>query len=93
MSCDSWRNSFVAMRTSSLNLMIWDVLMRIQHRIRMTDNTPVVMPYRRIPPTRLEEVKDHLQKLLRNGSIVESRSDNASAIVLVPKRSSSPTVL
>ena len=32
-------------------------------------------------------MKEHLQKLLRNGSIVESRSNHASAIVLVRKRS------
>ena len=59
----------------------------VQHRIRTTDDTPVVMPYRRIPPTQLEDVKEHLQKLLRNGCIVESRSDHASAAVLVQKRS------
>ena len=59
----------------------------VQHRIRTTDDTPVVMPYRRIPPTQLEEVKEHLQKLFRNGCIVESQSDHASAVVLVRKRS------
>ena len=32
-------------------------------------------------------LKEHLQKLLRNGCIVESQSDHASAIVLVRKRS------
>ena len=58
----------------------------VQHRIRTTDDTRnVVMPYRRIPPTQLEKVKDHLQKLLRNSCIVESQSD--SAVVLVRMRS------
>ena len=28
----------------------------VQHRIRTTDEVPVTMPYRRIPPTQLEEV-------------------------------------
>ena len=32
-------------------------------------------------------MKEHLQKLLRNGCIVESQSDHASAVVLVRKRS------
>ena len=59
----------------------------VQHRIHTTDDTPVVMSYRRIPPTQLEEVKEQLQKLLRNGCIVESQSDHASVIVLVRKRS------
>ncbi|KAI0214933.1 hypothetical protein LSAT2_033045 [Lamellibrachia satsuma] len=59
----------------------------VQHRIRTTDDVPVNMPYRRIPPTQLEEVKDHLQKLVRTGAIVESKSDFASAVVLVRKRS------
>ena len=59
----------------------------VQHRIRTTDDIPVTMPYRRIPPTQLDEVKDHLQRLVRTGAIVESKSDFASAVVLVRKRS------
>ena len=59
----------------------------MQHRIRTTDDVPVNTPYRRIPPTQLEEVKDHLQKLVRKGAIVERKSDFASAVVLVRKRS------
>ena len=59
----------------------------VRHRIRTVDDIPVVTPYRRIPPTQLDEVKQHLQQLLRNGTIVESNSDYASAIVLVHKKS------
>ena len=59
----------------------------IQHRIITMDEVPVTMPYRRIPPTQLEEVKAHLQQLLRTGAIAESNSNFASAIVLVRKRS------
>ena len=58
----------------------------LQHRIRTTDDTPVTMPYRRIPPTQMEEVKAHLQKLVRSGAIVPSNSAYASAVVLVRKR-------
>ena len=58
----------------------------LQHRIRTTDDTPVTMPYRRIPPAQMEEVKAHLQKLVRSGAIVPSNSAYASAVVLVRKR-------
>ena len=58
----------------------------LQHRIRTTDDTPVTMPYRCIPPTQMEEVKAHLQKLVRLGAIVPSNSAYASAVVLVRKR-------
>ena len=59
--------------------------MSVQHRIRMTDDVPVTMPYRRIPPTQLEEVKSHLQQLMQSGA-VPSDSAYASAIVLVRKK-------
>ena len=60
--------------------------MAVQHRIRTTDDVPVTMPYRRIPPTKLEEVKSHLQELMQSGAIVPSDSAYASAIVLVRKK-------
>ena len=59
----------------------------VYHRIRTIDEIPVVTPYRHIPHTQLDEVKQHIQQLLRSGSIIESRSDYASAIVLVRKKS------
>ena len=59
----------------------------VQHRTRTTDDITVTIPYRRIPPTQLDEVKDHLQRSVRTGAIVESKSDFASAVVLVRKRS------
>ena len=59
----------------------------IRHQIRTVDDVPVTTPYRRIPPLQMEEVNNHLQKLLRNGTIVESKSNHASAIVLVRKKS------
>ena len=59
----------------------------VKHRIITSDDRPVAPPYRRVPPTQLEEVKEHLEKLLRMGVIVPSRSDHASPIVLVHKKS------
>ena len=58
----------------------------VQHHIRTTYDIPVTMPYRRITPTQLEEVKSHLQKLVQSGAIVPSDSAYASAIVLVRKK-------
>ena len=60
--------------------------MAVQHRIQTTDDVPVTMPDRRIPPTQLEEVKSHLQELMQSGAIVPSDSAYASAIVLVRKK-------
>ena len=60
----------------------------VQHRIWTTDDVPVTMSYRRIPPTQLEEVKTLLQDIVRSGAIAPSNSACASAVVLVRKRTS-----
>jgi len=39
------------------------------HRIHLEDDKPVRVPYRRIPPAYVQEVRDHLQKLLQQGVI------------------------
>ena len=57
------------------------------HRIHLEDNKPVRVPYRRIPPAYIQEVRDHLQKLLQQGVIRESQSPYSSAVVLVRKKS------
>ena len=59
----------------------------IVHKIKTTDNVPVNQPYRRIPPHLVEEVRNHLNDLLRKGVIQESNSAYAAPIVLVRKRS------
>ncbi|KAK7485124.1 hypothetical protein BaRGS_00023664, partial [Batillaria attramentaria] len=50
----------------------------VQHRIPTTDNVPVSQPYRSIPPTQLQEVKEHLQGLLQSGAIAPSHSPYAA---------------
>jgi hypothetical protein len=57
------------------------------HRIHLEDSKPVKVPYRRIPPAFIQEVKDHLQKLLQQGVIRESNSPYSSAVVLARKKS------
>ena len=58
----------------------------VQYRIWTTDDVPVTMSYRRIPPTQLEEVKTLLQDTIHYGAIAPSISAYASAVVLVRKR-------
>ena len=57
----------------------------IQHEIP-NDGVPVRQQYRRIPPTLYQEVKEHIEDLLRKGVIRHSKSNYASPIVVVRKR-------
>ena len=58
----------------------------IKHSIKLTDDVPIRVPHRRIPPNQLEEVKQHIRKLLDQGIIRKSTSPYASAIVIVRKK-------
>lgn len=58
---------------------------RVKHEIPLIDDKPISQPYRRIPPTQFEEVREHISGLLRKGVIHESSSSYASPVVLVRK--------
>jgi hypothetical protein len=58
----------------------------VHHRLRTTDNVPVALPYRRIPPHQLKEVQDHIKELLAKNIIVESHSPYAAPVVIVRKK-------
>ena len=58
----------------------------VKHNIILTDPIPFKERYRRIPPQLYDEVKAHLQDMLRLGAIRRSCSPWASAIVLVRKK-------
>ena len=62
---------------------------KIPHRIQLSDKQPVTLPYRRIPPHQLSEVRDLLQKLADQGVIRQSKSPYASPVVLVKKKDGS----
>lgn len=58
----------------------------VTHRIDLTDEIPFKQRHRRIPPSMYDEVKDHLQQLLKGGIIRQSNSPWASGVVLVRKK-------
>ena len=57
-----------------------------QLQIKLTDDIPVVEPYRKIPPLLYKEVKDHVHNLLANGWIRQSFSEYSSPMVCVRKK-------
>lgn len=61
----------------------------ISHEIPLLDATPIRQPYRRIPPSEYEVVKEHINQLLGAQVIRESSSPFASPIVLVKKKDGS----
>ena len=58
----------------------------VKHYIKLTDPIPFKERYRRIPPQLYNEVREHLQEMLRLGAFRKSCSPWASAIVLVRKK-------
>ena len=62
---------------------------RIPHEIRLTSEKPVNLPYRRVAPHVVPEVKKLLQDLLDRTIIKKSSSPYASPVVLVQKRDGS----
>ena len=58
----------------------------VKHHIILTDPIPFKERYRRIPPQLYDEVRNHLQEMLRLGAIRRSCSPWTSAIVLARKK-------
>ena len=58
----------------------------VKHEIKLTNYVPFKQRYRRIPPHQYEEVRKHLDEMLRMGAIRRSNSPWASAVVLVRKK-------
>lgn len=61
----------------------------LKHQIHLTDDRPFKIPYRRIPHSMLDEVKQHLKDMLEVGAIKPSSSPYASPVVLVRKKDGS----
>lgn len=61
----------------------------MKHKIKLSDDTPISQPYRKIPPSQHEEVKSHIKDLLSRKIIKESTSPYAAPIVAVRKKDQS----
>lgn len=44
----------------------------VKHNIRLQDDTPIVQPYRHIPPTHYEEIEKNIKKMHENQIVRES---------------------
>ena len=58
----------------------------VKHRIELENALPFKQRYRRVPPSMVEEVRNHLQHLLKANIIRKSHSPFASNVVLVKKK-------
>lgn len=58
---------------------------KIKHSIKTVDDTPIRLPYRRVPPSQWEEVRTFLETQCSMGVIRPSTSPYAAAMVLVRK--------
>ncbi|RXN32180.1 Retrovirus-related Pol polyprotein from transposon 412 [Labeo rohita] len=59
------------------------------HRIRLTDNRPFRLPYRRVPPAHYQKLRQVLSEMEEQGIIRKSVSEYASPLVLVWKKDGS----
>ena len=60
-----------------------------EHRIRLTDERPFRLPYRRVPPAHYEKLRQVLSEMEEQELIKKSVSDYASPLVLVWKKDGS----
>lgn len=56
------------------------------HRIRLTDDRPFRLPYRRVPPAHYEKLRQVLTDMEERGIIRKSSSEYASPLVMVWKK-------
>ena len=61
----------------------------VKHHIRLRDDTTFKERHRRIPPTLVEDIRQHLQEILDLGIIRRSENPFASYVVLVRKKDQS----
>ena len=58
----------------------------VKHRIELSNELPFKQRYRKVPPSMIDQVRDHLQHLLRAEIIQKSHSPFASNVVLAKKK-------
>ena len=59
---------------------------KVKHRIDLINPTPFKQKHRRIPPSMIEDVRQHIEQLLAGGVIRPSMSPFTSNVVLVRKK-------
>lgn len=72
----------------------WDVgrAKGVKHNIRLSDSRPFMERSRRVAPADIDDVRRHLKDLLAAGIITESRSPNATPVVIARKKKKEPFV-
>lgn len=78
-------------RESVFSLHEWDVGLAkgVEHTIRLSDPRPFRERSRRLAPADIDDVRKHIQELMKAGIIKESRSPYASPIVVARKKNGS----
>ncbi|MCG8034843.1 MAG: DDE-type integrase/transposase/recombinase, partial [Candidatus Thiodiazotropha taylori] len=61
----------------------------VKHEIHLENDQPFKEPYRHIPPSLIQEVREHLREMLQIGAIRESSSPFSSNVVIVRKKDGS----
>ena len=61
----------------------------VEYEINLSDNKPFKDPYRSVTPSLIEEVREHLNEMLKLGGIRESQSPFSSNVVIVRKKDGS----
>ena len=61
----------------------------VKHKINLMHEQPIKVPHRRIPPHQMEEVRQHIDKLVKQNVIRKSTSPYAAPVVLVRKKDNS----
>ena len=61
----------------------------VKHEIHLENEQPFKEPYRHIPPSLIQEVREHLREMIEIGAIRESSSPFSSNVVIVRKKDGS----
>lgn len=59
---------------------------QVKHEIRTTNEDPIFIRAHRLPPSQTEEIKNQVEKMLRDNVIQESHSPWSAPVHLVPKK-------
>ncbi|KAI7813567.1 hypothetical protein IRJ41_020632 [Triplophysa rosa] len=91
---EEWKDRLrqgLAKRAQVFSMNEWDVGLAkgVEHHINLSDSRPFRERSRRLAPADIEDVRNHLQEMLKAGIIKESKSPYASPIVIIRKKNGS----